>query len=268
MQYVKLRNGVEMPLLGLNASFIPEGKMVEVIGKAYETGYRLFDVFGSEQLIARALRENGIRRENVFIITKVNSQKLYWGGYSHESHHYLNIRNFKTIRGVIHESFENLGMDYVDLFLIHESCPIVTKIWLELSRLYCEGRIGAIGVSNFLQPDLEILSEFSDIKPAVNQFDISPLNTQKELIDYCRQRGIVVSHSGVEESSEEFMESSLLKDIASRHKKSVKQIVLRWMLQQNIVMISKTWEHLEESISIFDFELSDEEMKEIGSIRS
>lgn len=277
MQYIKLRNGVEMPQLGLGTFLIPEDKMTETIGRAFELGYRQFDTawrYRNEWQIARALRENGIKREDVFITTKVNAHGLYFGGYKHGVRHYLNVRNFKSIKSVIQESFDNLETEYVDLFLIHWPWPIAPKMWEELSRLYNQGRIRAIGVSNFLQPHLEALAEYSDIKPAVNQFEISPLNTQKELIRYCQENGIAVeamstfSHFRSVEPRKEIMENKVLKDIASKHNKSVVQIVLRWMLQQNIIMIPKTWEvdHLKENISIFNFELSNDEIYEIDAL--
>jgi diketogulonate reductase-like aldo/keto reductase len=267
MQNIRLRNGVDMPQLGIDTSLIPEDKMTEAIGKAYELGYQLFDTCGNEWLMARALRENGIKREDVFITAKVDAYSQYWGGYRHGN---FNIRKFRPIRSVVRKSFKHLETDYVDLFLIHGACPIAKKVWLELSYLYCDRRIRAMGVSNFLQPHLDALAEYSDFMPTVNQLEISPLNTKKELLAYCQQRGIVISYCGLEELPKELMENGMLKEIASRHKKTVVQIVLRWMQQQNIVMISKAWDkaHLEESISIFDFELSDEEMNEIGSIRS
>lgn len=277
MQYVKLGNGVEMPQLGLGTFLIPEDKMTETIRRAFELGYRQFDTawrYRNEWQIARALRENGIKREDVFITTKVNAHGLYFGGYKHGVRHYLNVRNFKSIKSVIQESFDNLETEYVDLFLIHWPWPIAPKMWEELSRLYNQGRIRAIGVSNFLQPHLEALAEYSDIKPAVNQFEISPLNTQKELIRYCQENGIAVeamstfSHFRSVEPRKEIMENTVLKDIALRHNKSVVQVVLRWMLQQNIIMIPKTWEvdHLKENISIFNFELSNDEMHEIDAL--
>lgn len=277
MQYVKLGNGVEMPQLGLGTFLIPEDKMTETIRRAFELGYRQFDTawrYRNEWQIARALRENGIKREDVFITTKVNAHGLYFGGYKHGVRHYLNVRNFKSIKSVIQKSFDNLETEYVDLFLIHWPWPIAPKMWEELSRLYNQGRIRAIGVSNFLQPHLEALAEYSDIKPAVNQFEISPLNTQKELIRYCQENGIAVeamstfSHFRSVEPRKEIMENTVLKDIALRHNKSVVQVVLRWMLQQNIIMIPKTWEvdHLKENISIFNFELSNDEMHEIDAL--
>ncbi len=251
--------------------------MSETIGRAYELGYRHFDTawrYHNEGLIAKALKENGIKREDVFITTKVNADGLFWGGYKYGLHRYLNIRNFKSIRSLVHESFDNLETDYVDLFLIHWPWPTTPKLWGELSRLYCEGRIRAIGVSNFLQPHLEALAERYDIKPTVNQFEISPLNTQKELIAYCQQRGIAVeamstfSHYRSIEPRMEIIQHPLLQKIADKYGKSVVQVVLRWLLQQNIIMIPKTWNpnHLRENIAIFDFQLNDEDMREIDSL--
>ena len=265
---IRLRNGVEMPQLGLSTFLIPEDTMTEAIGEAYKLGYRLFDTCGNERQLARALHVNRINREDVFITTKLDVQRLYWGGYRDGEPHSMNIRNFKSIKSMVAESFEQLDTDYMDLFLIHGACSKAPKIWLEFSRLYCQSRIRAVGVSNFHQSHLEALDVYSDIKPAINLFDISPLNTQKELIAYCRQHGIVVSCCGLEESAKDLMGNSILREIAARHNKSVMQIVLRWMQQQDIVIIAKTWDkkYLEESISIFDFELSNEEMKEIECI--
>lgn len=277
MKYIMLNNGVEMPQVGLGTFLIPETKISETIGRAYDLGYRQFDTawrYRNEKAISRALKENGIKREDVFITTKVNANALYWNGYKHGLRHYLNIRNFKSIKKAIEESFENLETDYIDLFLIHWPWPIAIDMWKVLEKLYSKGRIRAIGVSNFLQPHLEYLNDNSEITPAVNQFEISPLNTQKSLINYCHEHGIAVeamstfSHFRSTEPRKEILENEKLIDIANNHNKSVVQIVLRWLLQQNIIMIPKTWEekHLKENISIFDFELSENEMKIIDSL--
>ena len=143
-----------------------------------------------------------------------------------------------------------------------------------MEKLYNAGRIRAIGVSNFLQPNLDALSQITDITPAINQFEISPLNTQKDLISFCKEKGIAVqamstfSHFRSVSPRKEILENARLLEIAKNHNKSVVQIVLRWMLQQNIIMIPKTWftPHLTENINIFDFELSNEEMNTVESM--
>lgn len=277
MKSIVLNNGVEMPQLGLGTFLIPAEKMTETIGKAYGMGYRQFDTawrYRNEAQIALALKANGINRQDVFITTKVNAHSLYWGGYRHGLRHYLNVRNFNSIESVVQESFDNLETDYIDLFLIHWPWPIAPKMWKVLSRLYKEGRIRAIGVSNFLQPHIEALSDVSDIVPAVNQFEISPLNTNKDLIRFCQKRGIAVeamstfSHFRSVEPRVEIMNNEVLKKIAYAHHKSVVQVVLRWLQQQSIIMIPKTWEeaHLKENISIFDFHLSADEMLAIDAL--
>lgn len=277
MKYIRLNNGLDMAQLGLGTFLIPEEEMSRTIGEAYALGYRQFDTawkYKNEAAICKALKDNGIKREDVFLTTKINAAALHYGKYKYGRKNILNIRNFKTIKGVIQESFDNLGTDYIDLFLIHYPYPESDKMWRALEELYKEGCIKAIGVSNFLPPHIDALRDISDIIPAVNQFEISPLNTQKELIKYCQSRGIAVqamstfSHFRSVLPREEIVNSDLLKVIARKHGKSVVQIVLRWMFQQNIIMIPKTWDsnHLKENISIFDFELSDDEMSFVDSM--
>ena len=277
MREIELNNGIKMPQLGLGTFLIPQKELSRTIGEAYELGYRLFDTawrYHNEADIAQALKDNGIRREDVFITTKVNADALYTEDYKYGRHHFLNKRNHKTMHDVVQESFDNLATDYIDLFLIHWPWEMTAAMWDELSKRYKSGQIRAIGVSNFLQPHLEYLREISDITPAVNQFEISPLNRQQELIDYCKAHGIAVqamstfSHYRSVEPRKELFESSILTEIAHKHNKSIVQIVLRWMMQQDIIMIPKTWNHdyLKESISIFDFELSPEDKARIDSM--
>lgn len=277
MREILLNNGIKMPQLGLGTFLIPKDKLSKTIGEAYKLGYRQFDTawrYFNEIEIAQALKENGIKREDVFITTKVNADALYINNYQYGLHRFFNKRNRKTIQEVVQESFDNLATDYIDLFLIHWPWEMTAEMWTELTKRYKNGQIRAIGVSNFLQPHLEYLKEISDIVPAVNQIEISPLNVQHTLIDYCKQNGIAVqamstfSHYRSVEPRRELFESPILKHIGAKYSKSVVQIVLRWMLQQDIIMIPKSWniEHLKENISIFDFELSTEDMAQIDTM--
>lgn len=277
MNGIILNNGVEMPQVGLGTFLIPKEKLSKTIGMAYRMGYRQFDTawrYHNEVDICHALKENGIKREDVFITTKVNADALYKKDYQYGLHRFFNVRNSKSVHDVIMESFDNLGTDYVDLFLIHWPWPIARQMWKELCALYKEGRIRAIGVSNFLQPHIEALMEDSDVVPAVNQFEISPLNANKELISYCQAHGIAVeamstfSHFRSVEPRKEILESEVIKPIALKHHKTIAQVVLRWLVQQNIIIIPKTWEeqHLKENISLFDFSLSEEEIKIIDGM--
>ncbi|MCM1452580.1 MAG: aldo/keto reductase [Clostridium sp.] len=274
---VKLNNGIEMPQIGLGTFLIPKEELKKTIGEAFRLGYRQFDTawrYHNEREIAEALNENGIKREEVFITTKVNADALYRFKYWYGKHRFMNIRNFKSIRNAILESFDNLQTEYVDLFLVHWPWPMYLKMYKELDRLYREGRIRAIGVSSFTEGHLRSLAEVSDIVPAVNQFEISPLNTQKELINFCRKMGIqpeamsTFSHFRSNEPRKEILENPILMDLAKTKNKSVAQIVLRWLVQQGVAIIPKTWNfhHLKENIDLFDFELSPSEMEIIDSL--
>lgn len=148
------------------------------------------------------------------------------------------------------------------------------KMYEVLTDFYHQGRIRAIGVSSFLPPMIESLKDVSDVVPAVNQFEISPLNTQKQLIKYCQERGIAVeamstfSHFRSNTPRKEITENPVIKEIADAKGKSVVQVVLRWLLQQDIILIPKTWDvnHLKENINIFDFELNEDEMAVIDGL--
>ena len=274
MEYLTLNNGVKMPKVGLGTFQIPQNRIVEVLGSAYVMGYRSFDtalLYNTERGIAEALRVNGIDRQDVFITTKISGLELYWFSYHYGKRRIFNVRSFKSARSLIERSFDNLGTDYVDLFLVHWPYPVFCEIYKTLSVLYKEGRIRAIGVCSFLLPHLEALKEVSDIVPAVNQIEISPLNTQKQLIKYCQEKGIAVeamstfSHYRSTKTRSEIMDNTVLKAIACKYDKSVAQIVLRWLVQQKVAVIPKSASsgHLRENISIFDFELADEDMRQI-----
>lgn len=279
MEYITLNNGVQMPKVGLGTFLIPDDELERTIAQAYEMGYRHFDTawrYRNEDKIARALKVCGIHREDVFITTKVNADALYFFGYWYGKHSIFNVRNFKPVRRAIEESFEHLNTEYIDLFLVHWPWPIYRKMYKELTRIYNngQGRIRAIGVCSCLPPHLEALKEISDVVPAINQFEISPLNTQKQLITYCQERGIAVeamstfSHFRSNAPRKEITENPLIYPIAQKYGKSIPQIILRWLIQQNIAVIPKTWfsDHLHQNISIFDFHLTEQEMDLIDSL--
>lgn len=189
---------------------------------------------------------------------------------------FLNIPNFRSVKDVVQESFDNLQTDYIDLFLLHWPYPmdLSQKMYAELTRLYKEGRIRAIGVCSSLPNHFEAYEEVSDVLPAVNQFEISPLNTQKQMIKWNQDRGIVVeamstfSHFRSNEPRREILENETILALANKYSKSAVQIILRWLVQQNITVIPKTWDvhHLEENINIYDFELSNHDMGLIDSL--
>lgn len=276
MNTITLNNGVVMPQVGLGTFLIPNDKIVETIGKAFELGYRSFDTawrYHNEKEIAEALKIHGIKREEVFITTKVNADALFFKRYHGGKLSFLNIP-IRSVKRAVEMSFENLAFDYVDLFLVHTPWPMYPKMYKVLTDFYHKGRIKAIGVSSFLPPMIESLKDVSDVMPAVNQFEISPLNTQKQLIKYCQDKGIAVeamstfSHFRSNEPRKEIVENETIKVIAKKYGKSVVQVILRWLVQQDIIVIPKTWDynHLSENINIFDFKLTSEEMAIIDGL--
>lgn len=273
---LKLNNGQLMPQQGLGTFLIPKDNLGDTIAKAYDLGYRKLDTawrYYNEKEIAKALKEHNIPREEMFITTKVNADALYLGRYHGGKYRYFNIR-VKSIKKAIEESFTNLGFDYIDLFLVHTPWPVYPDMYEALTDFYHQGRIRSIGVSSFLPPMIESLKDVSDVMPAVNQFEISPLNTQKKLIKYCQDKGIVAeamstfSHFRSVEPRQEVVENPVLIKLAEKYGKSVVQIVMRWLIQQGVSIIPKTWnpQHLEDNISIYDFSLSDEDMTIIDSL--
>ena len=274
MKKIKLNNGIEIPQVGLGTYLIPKDKLSYTIGKAYEMGYRMFDTawrYHNEKDIAKALKDNGIAREDVWITSKFNVVGSYKSLFFRGGQICL---KFRPIKSVFEESLRDLDTDYIDMYLLHWPYPIYKEVWKEMVKYYNKGTFKAIGVCSFLPPHLSALDSISDVKPVVNQFEISPLNTQNSLIEYCQKRNIAVeamstfSHYRSVEPRKEITESEIIRPIAEKHGKSIVQIVLRWMLQKDIILIPKTWEddHLEENISIFDFELTEEEMSIIDGM--
>ena len=276
MNYITLNNGLKMPQAGLGTFLIPPEEIERTVITAYDMGYRLFDTawrYYNEADIAKALKKHGVNRDDVFITTKLNIDALYYGGHKSGIRSITNIP-CRTIKGAVEESFKNLQTDYIDLFLVHFPFHMFLKMWRVLEGFYKEGRIRAIGVSNFLQPHIEALGDISDVIPAVNQFEISPLNTQERLVRYCHDKGIAVtatstfSHNRSNEPRTEIINHPVISKIADAHGKSTVQIVLRWMIQRNIIVIPKTWDEskLLENISIFDFSLTEGEMQTISAL--
>lgn len=280
MDFFILSNGVEMPKEGMGTYLIEKDNLPDLLIQAYNMGYRKFDTawrYKNERIITDTLfKKNGIKREDVFITTKVNQSGMFLFGYHGTSdliHRAANIR-YRGVKKAIQASFDNLGLEYVDLFLVHAACAWYLDMYEELTRLYKQGRIRAIGVSSFLPPHIESLKEVSDVVPMVNQFEISPLNTQKDLIKYCQDNGIVpeamstLSHYHSNEVRKEIVENKTIVSIANNHQKSSAQIVWRWLYQQGVSIIPKSRkvEHLKENISIYDFELSAEEMASIDKL--
>jgi methylglyoxal/glyoxal reductase len=250
-----LNNGVRMPWLGLGVFQVQDGdEVIRSVRQAIEIGYRSIDTaagYRNEAGVGEAIKQSGIAREELFITTKLaNSDQGY------ES----TLRAFE-------ESRRKLDLDYVDLYLIH--WPGKDKFqdtWKAFEKLHKEGYIRAIGVSNFKIHHLETLKQGSDIIPAVNQVEFHPLLNQQELLQYCRKEGIQL------EAWSPIMKGNLdlpqLTALAQKYGKTPAQIVLRWDLQHGVVTIPKSVraERIRENAAIFDFTLSDEDMRAIDQM--
>ncbi len=254
----RLNNGVEIPLIGLGTYKIPDGLEVErVVHWALELGYRHIDTasfYENEAGIGKALKESGIEREEVFLTSKVWNDSQ---GYN------------ETLRA-FDESRRKLKSDVLDLYLIHWPVKgLYKETWKALEHLYKEGKVRAIGVSNFLVHHLKELLASTETVPAVNQIELHPFLLQREVLDFCRERGIgIVAWSPLARANK--LHSETLTKIAEHRGKSPAQIILRWDIQQGIVAIPKSShkERLHENLDIFDFTLSNEEMKAIDGLDS
>ncbi|MCK6078847.1 aldo/keto reductase [Paenibacillus silvae] len=255
-----LHNGIHMPWFGLGVFKVEEGQeLIEAVKQAIKHGYRSIDtaaIYGNEagvgQAIAEALQENGLKREDLFITSKVWNADL---GYEET------LAAFDT-------TMNKLGLEVLDLYLIH--WPKAGKYkgaWKAMEELYASGRIRAIGVSNFQIHHLQDLMQDAQVKPMVNQVEYHPRLTQEELKTFCEQHGIQLeAWSPLMQG--ELLDNPVLTEIASSKGKSVAQIILRWDLQNGVVTIPKSTKahRIIENADIFDFELSAEEMQRISSL--
>lgn len=255
-----LHNGVKMPWLGLGVFKVEEGQeLINAVKTAITHGYRSVDtaaIYGNEvgvgQGIREAVKETGIAREDLFITSKVWNSEL----------------GYETTIAAYEESLTKLGVEYLDLYLIH--WPVEGKYkeaWRALETLYKEGRVKAIGVSNFQIHHLEDLMVDAEIKPMVNQVEYHPRLTQKELQALCQQQDIQLeAWSPLMQG--ELLDNTDLQEIADKYGKSVAQVILRWDLQNGVITIPKsTKEHrIAENATVFDFELTADDMKRIDSL--
>lgn len=250
-----LNNGVRMPWLGLGVFQVADGDEVRnAVRWAIEEGYRSIDTaagYRNETGVGEAIRESGVPREELFITTKLANPDQ---GYE------------STLRA-FEESRRKLGVDYIDLYLIHwPGRDKYKETWRAFGKLYHEGYIRAIGVSNFQIRHLESLKETSGIIPAVNQVEFHPLLTQKELLAYCKREGIQLeAWSPIMKGN---LDLPLLQELAAKYGKTPAQIVLRWDLEHGVVTIPKSArrERIAENADIFDFELSEEDIRAIDAL--
>lgn len=256
MKQVRLYNGVIMPAIGYGVFQIPREETEKAVSEALETGYRMIDTaaaYFNEREVGDAIRKSGLKREEIFVTTK-----LWVQDYEYEDA----LKAFDR-------SMKNLGLDYLDLYLLHKPYNNYYAAWRALEKLYKEGRIRAIGVTSFTDERLLDLTLNNEIKPMVNQVETNPYFPQVETHDFLASEGIQQEvWSPFAEGKEGLFTNPVLVEIAKRHGRTVGQVVLRWLNQRNIVVIPKTVrkERMAENLDIFNFTLSDDEMAAITAL--
>ncbi len=256
MQYITLNTGAEMPILGFGVYQIPNDQTQPAVEAALEVGYRSIDtaaVYRNEVGVGRAIASSGISRDELFITTKL------WRQARGEDN---------TLRAC-EASLDRLGLEYVDLYLIHQPFGDVYAQWRAMERLYREGRVRAIGVSNFHSDRLVDLILNNEVVPAVNQIELNPFHQQVAASDLMRSEGVQVESWGpFAEGRNDLFNNPLLAAIGRTHGKSIAQVVLRWLIQRDVVAIPKsvTPARIAENFEVFDFELSPEELAQISSL--
>lgn len=256
MEYVTLANGVKMPQLGYGVYQVTREECERCVSDALEVGYRHIDTaqsYFNEEEVGNAIAKSGIPRNELFITTKV------W------IEHY----GYEECRKSVLESLRKLQLDYIDLMLLHQPFADYYGAWRALEELYAEGKLRAIGVSNFYPDRLVDLCSFSRIKPMVNQVETHPFNQQKVAHEWMNKYG--VQHEAwapFGEGRGGLFTDPVLTKIGAKYGKTTAQVMLRWHLQRGIVVIPKSThkERMAENFNVFDFTLSDDDMKEIAAL--
>ncbi|WP_307197027.1 aldo/keto reductase [Neobacillus niacini] len=251
-----LHNGVKMPWFGLGVYKVQEGEeALQSVKAAIKAGYRSIDtaaLYQNEESVGQAIKESGVPREELFITTKV---------WNEDQRNDSVLEAFET-------SLQKLGLDYVDLYLIH--WPVKEKYkqsWKVLEQLYKEGRVRAIGVSNFQIHHLEDLLSVAEIKPMVNQVELHPLLAQPELRDYCKKQEIQIE-AWAPLGQGRLLEHPVLQEIAAQYNKTTAQVILRWDIQNQIVTIPKSVKEARiiENANIFNFSLTESNIQKINAL--
>ncbi|AKP67113.1 aldo/keto reductase [Companilactobacillus ginsenosidimutans] len=254
---IAFNNGETIPQIGLGV-FLMKDKdaFMPAIQWAIDAGYRHFDTaafYGNEQWLGEALKKSDLKREDVFLTSKV------WN-----SDH-----GYEETKEAFEKTLSKLGTDYLDLYLIHWPADNYIETWKAMEELYKAGKIKSIGVSNFKEHHLDDLMEHTEIKPVIDQIETHPYFQQSDLVKYLHDHEIAhEAWSPLGRGSDGIFEDAVLKDIAAKHHKTVAQVILRWHLQRQTVIIPKSThkERIEENFNIFDFELTNEEMNKIATL--
>lgn len=259
MQKVVLNNGLEMPILGFGVFQMNDLEECErSISDAIEVGYRLIDTaasYGNEEAVGKAIQKSGVARNEIFITTKL----------------WIQDAGYESTKRAFQRSLDKLKLDYLDLYLIHQPYGDIYGAWRAMQELYREGRIKAIGVSNFYPDRLIDLIVHNEVVPAVNQIETHPFHQQIETQKFLKENNVQIESWGpFAEGKNNIFHNDVLLTIAKKYGKNVAQVILRWLMQRDVVAIPKSVrkERMSENFNIFDFELSTDDMDAVATLDS
>lgn len=256
MKKVKLNNGIEMPILGFGVYQVEPSETEKVVSEALQVGYRSIDTaaaYENEEAVGKAIKNSGIERDKLFITTKL----------------WVQDTGYEKTKKAFEKSLKKLRLDYLDLYLIHQPFGDYYSSWRAMEELYKDGRIKAIGVSNFHPDRLIDLILHNEVVPAVNQIETHPFNQQITTQRFLKENGVQIESWGpFAEGKNDIFNNQILKTIAQKYNKTTAQVILRWLTQRDVVIIPKSVNknRMEENFSIFDFELTKEDMHEIQKL--
>jgi 2,5-diketo-D-gluconate reductase A len=256
MQTVTLNNGIEMPILGFGVYQVPADETEKVVAEALGTGYRLIDTAASylnEEAVGRALNSSGLPREELFVTTKL----------------WVEQAGYDATMAAFQKSLDRLGLDYLDLYLIHQPFGDYYGAWRSMEELQRQSQVRAIGVCNFHPDRLVDLIEYNDVTPAVNQIETHVYYQRADDHRIMAERGVQHQSWGpFAEGRNNMFTDPTLTSIAEAHGKSVGQVVLRWLIQRDVIVIPKSVRpaRMQENFDVFDFELAAEEMERIAAM--
>ncbi len=256
MQTVTLNNGVVMPQLGFGVFQVEENICEQCVIDAIDSGYRLIDTAASymnEEGVGRALKKSGVPRNELFVTTKL----------------WIQDKGYEQTKVAFESSLKKLQLDYLDLYLIHQPFGDVYGAWRAMEYLYREGKIRAIGVSNFLPDRLVDLILHNELCPTINQVEVNPFIQQIESHEIMKKYNVQIeAWAPFGEGRNNMFQNEILTALAKKYQKSVAQIILRWMIQRGVVVIPKSThkERMIENLDVFNFELEDEDMAQILSL--
>ena len=256
MQYVTLYNGVKMPQLGYGVYQVGREECERCVSDALEVGYRHIDTaqsYFNEEEVGNAVKKSGIKRGDIFLTTKV----------------WVEFYGYEECKKSVMRSLNKLQTDYIDLVLLHQPFSDYYGAWRALEELYAEGKVRAIGVSNFYPDRLVDICSFARIKPMVNQVEIHPHNQQQEALKWMEKDGVQPeAWAPFGEGRGGMFEEEKIRAIAEKYGKTTAQVILRWHLQRGIVVIPKSVhkERMAENLDVFDFELSGADMQKMASL--